>query len=235
MQKKGGYSGTTLPEFYTNDDEDRTVDAGGIQLLDDGLLLQGDDSRQELMEQKAEEKLGAPGEGRTYKYDFHYLDLVDAFNGNAWVSAEYGTTVYLPYPEEVTADTAEALGVKFLHYKDLHREYGISGQAEVEEAINACELEEITVEFDANGIKFDVPREGFSPFAIIWQTKVYTDYLFPWRPRTLTGGNLLHCADGSTMPGQRQSVPTVVGLAITSSPAGGTRMEIPIPAVRSCP
>lgn len=111
------------------------------------------------------------------------LILVDAFNGNAWVSAEYGTTVYLPYPEEVTADTAEALGVKFLHYKDLHREYGISGQAEVEEAINACELEEITVEFDANGIKFDVPAGGLLPLRHHLADKGLHCYLFPWRPR----------------------------------------------------
>lgn len=91
IAKKGGYSGTTLPEFYTNDDEDRTVDAGGIQLLDDGLLLQGDDSRQELMEQKAEEKLGAPGEGRTYKYDFHYLDHGRCLQRQRLGLAEYGT------------------------------------------------------------------------------------------------------------------------------------------------
>ncbi len=161
-------------EFYTNDDTDRKVDASGIQLLDDGLLLEEDDNRQELMEQKAADYLGTPAEGQAYRYEFHYLDLVDAFNGNAWVSASKGTTVYLPYPEGVTADNAEELGVKVVHYKDLHREYGISGQAEVEEAIAASELETMEVEFDANGIKFDVPREGFSPFAVIWQTEAHT-------------------------------------------------------------
>ena len=161
-------------KFYTNDDTDREVEAAGIQLLDDGLLLEGDDNRQELMEQKAADYLGEPAEGQAYRYEFHYLDLVDAFNGNAWVSASKGTTVYLPYPEGVTADTAEALGVKVVHYKDLHREYGISGQAEVEEAVARCELETMEVEFDANGIKFDVPREGFSPFAIVWQTEAHT-------------------------------------------------------------
>lgn len=161
-------------EFYTNDDTDRKVDASGIQLLDDGLLLEEDDNRQELMEQKAADYLGTPAEGQAYRYEFHYLDLVDAFNGNAWVSASKGTTVYLPYPEGVTADNAEELGVKVVHYKDLHREYGISGQAEVEEAIAASELETMEVEFDANGIKFDVPREGFSPFAIVWQTEAHT-------------------------------------------------------------
>ena len=163
------------PSFYLNDDDDCEIeDPSGIQILDDGLLLEEDDNRQELMEQKAADYLGAPGEGRAYRYDFHYLDLVDAFNGNAWVSASYGTTVYLPYPEGVTADNAEELGVKVVHYKDLHREYGISGQAEVEEAIAASELETMEVEFDANGIKFDVPREGFSPFAIVWQTEAHT-------------------------------------------------------------
>ncbi len=171
IAKKGG---TSKSKFYTNDDESREVDASGVQILDDGLLLEDDDNRQELMEQKAADYLGAPGEGQAYRYDFHYLDLVDAFNGNAWVSASYGTTVYLPYPEGVTADNANELGVKVVHYKDLHREYGISGQAEVEEAIAACELETMEVEFDANGIKFDVPREGFSPFAIVWQTEAHT-------------------------------------------------------------
>lgn len=174
IAKKGGIFGTSKSKFYTNDDESREVDASGVQILDDGLLLEDDDNRQELMEQKAADYLGAPGEGQAYRYDFHYLDLVDAFNGNAWVSASYGTTVYLPYPEGVTADNANELGVKVVHYKDLHREYGISGQAEVEEAIAACELETMEVEFNANGIKFDVPREGFSPFAIVWQTEAHT-------------------------------------------------------------
>lgn len=161
-------------KFYTNDDTDREVAASGIQLLDDSLLTNLGDGRQELLEQKATKHLGAPGEGQAYRYDFHYLDLVDAFNGNAWVSASNGTTVYLPYPEGVTAENADELGVKVVHYKDLHREYGISGQAEVEEAIAASEIETINVEFDANGIKFDVPREGFSPFAVVWQTEAHT-------------------------------------------------------------
>ena len=172
IAKKGGWSGTAEPEFYTNDDEDRVVDAAGVQILDDGLLLEEDDNRQELMEQKAEEMLGDPGANRAYQYDFHYLDLVDAFNGNAWVSASYGTTVYLPYPDGITAETAEERGVTVLHYKDLHREYGISGQANVEDAIRACELEQVVPEFDPYGIKFDVDRSGFSPFAVVWKTDV---------------------------------------------------------------
>lgn len=174
VAKKGGWDGTREPMFYLNDNEDRDFkNTGGVQLLDDSLLLNEGDDRQELLEQKAAEYLGAPAQGQAYCYKFHYLDLVDAYNGNVWVSAQYGTTVYLPYPEGVTADTAESLGLKIVHYKDLHREYGIAGQADVEEAIEACELETMAAEFTPNGIMFDVPRSGFSPFAIVWQTQAH--------------------------------------------------------------
>ena len=174
VAKTGGWSGTTAPTFYTNDDESREVDAEGIQLLNDSLLTDLGDGRQELMEQKAADYLGDPGEGQAWRYDFHYLDLVDAYNGNAWVSASYGTTIYLPYPEGVTKDTAESLGVQVVHYPGLHREYGIAGQAEVEEALAACELETMNVEFTDAGIKFETERAGFSPFAIVWKTDAHT-------------------------------------------------------------
>ena len=118
--------------------------------------------------------MGKAEECKEYSFDFHYLDLVDAHNGNAWVSAEYGMTVYLPYPNGMTKEEAKSVDMKVLHYKGLHREYGISGQDKVEEAIAKCEIEEMTVEFTDNYIKFDVDRAGFSPFAIVWESKAYT-------------------------------------------------------------
>ena len=169
IAKKGGWFGTTDPSFYTNDDENREVDAAGIQLLDDDLLRYEGENRQQPMEEKAEEHLGAPADGMAYQFDFHYLDLVDAYNGNAWVSASYGTTVYLPYPEGLTRENWEEKGAEVIHYKDLHREYGITGQEDIEAAIKACEMETMTVTTTEYGIKFDVAREGFSPFAIVWQ------------------------------------------------------------------
>ena len=177
IAKKGGLFGTTAPKFYTNDDEDREVDVAGIQILDDDLLIDEDGTdRQALLEQKAVDSgiLPALGEAQAYRYDFHYLDLVDAFNGNAWVSASYGTTVYLPYPDGMTYDEAKDITFTVVHYPELHREYGISGQAEVEEAIAACTPEVMASENTEAGIKFDVDREGFSPFAIVWQTDAHT-------------------------------------------------------------
>ena len=162
-----------IPEssaFYTNDDEDRQAPRDGVQILDDDLLIDDDGTdRQGLLEDKAEQSGLLPelGANRRYSYEFHYLDLVDAHNGNAWVSSEEGATVYLPYPSGVDGSTP---GLAVIHYKDLHREYGISGQADVEAAIDACELEDMGAEFTENGIKFTVTRSGFSPFAIVWQT-----------------------------------------------------------------
>lgn len=158
------------PVFYTNDDEGREVDAGGIQLLDDDLLKYDGEDRTTPMEDKGDSHLGSAGEGKEWSYEFHYLDLVDAYNGNAWVSASYGTTIYLPYPEGITAANASKLGVTVIHYKDLHREYGITGQDDVEDAIAACEMETMKVELTEQGIKFDTERAGFSPFAIAWKT-----------------------------------------------------------------
>lgn len=162
----------TNPKFYTNNDENRQVEAAGIQLLDDSLLLEDEnDNRQELMENKAKEFLEMEDElGTLVHFDFHYLDLVDAYNGNAWVSASNGTTVYLPYPEGTNKDT----DFKLVHYKDLHREYGITGQENVEEAIKNCKPESIECENTEYGIKFTVDRSGFSPFALVWSEQTGT-------------------------------------------------------------
>lgn len=164
-------------EFYTNDDEDRQVAADGIQILDDDLLVDEDGTdRQDLLEQRAVDEGVLPelDEGQAYRFDFHYLDLVDAYNGNAWVSASYGTTVYLPYPDEMTYDEAQGIDFTVVHYPELHREYGFSGEAEVVPAIEACVPEVVEAECTPQGIKFNVPREGFSPYAIVWQTDART-------------------------------------------------------------
>ena len=167
----------TNPKFYTNNDENRRVEAAGIQLLDDSLLLENEnDNRQELMENEAKKFLKIEDElGTLVHFDFRYLDLVDVYNGNAWVSASNGTTVYLPYPEGLNKTKAEELGLKVVHYKDLHREYGITGQENVEEAIKNCELEVMeNVIFEENYIQFDVLRSGFSPFALVWSEHIGT-------------------------------------------------------------
>ena len=106
-------------------------------------------------------------DGLTNQFSFHYLDLVDRNNGDAWVSSTKPITVYLPYPKDTDQDTE----FKLLHYKDLHREYGITEPPDVKAAIEACEIEDLSGKIQKTeiGIAFSVDQSGFSPFALVWQ------------------------------------------------------------------
>lgn len=185
--------GSFAPIFYTNNDTSRIANSAGISILDDSLLLEHEnDNRQQLMEQKAETILVGAGANKAYAFDFHYLDLVDAYNGNAWVSASYGTTVYLPYPEGTDSTTDFTL----IHYKDLHREYGISGQADVEQAIMACDVEKVAIDKTEYGIKFKVSRSGFSPFALVWTVDAHTITATAGPGGSITPSGAVTVADG---------------------------------------
>lgn len=156
--------------YYINNDTSRKItDISGISLLDDDLLTSGNDGRQELMEKRANEMIQWDKEidGLTNQFSFHYLDLVDRNNGDAWVSSTKPITVYLPYPKDTDQDTE----FKLLHYKDLHREYGITEPADVKAAIEACEIEDLSGKIQKTeiGIAFSVDQSGFSPFALVWQ------------------------------------------------------------------
>ncbi|WP_419169385.1 doubled motif LPXTG anchor domain-containing protein [Negativibacillus massiliensis] len=160
-------------DYYINDDSNRKIaDTSGISLLDDGLLPSGNDGWQVLMEQRGNEIIQweKPEPEMVNHYDWHYLDLVDQNNGNAWVSSQNEIAVYLPYPD----GTDKTTDFKLLHYQDLHREYGIAGQADAETAIKNTRIEEITFTKEDVGIKFMIPRSGFSPFALVWQGEATT-------------------------------------------------------------
>ncbi len=166
-------SGST---YYLNGDAGSQVtDTDGISILDDSLLTDQGDNRQQLLEQRATESGLLPelSEGQAYRFAFRYLDLVDANNGNAWVSADKDATIYLPYPDGLMYEDAKDIEFTVVHFKDLHREYGITGP-DVATAIEDCELETVECENVEQGIEFTVSPSGFSPFAAVWQTKAYT-------------------------------------------------------------
>ena len=165
--------GTYYPDYYLNGDESRKIDKDNadISLMWDAPLL-GDKPgyRQQLLEDKVAGQLGEAGEGRSYRCDFKYLDLVDANNGNAWVSAEYGSTVYLPYPDGLTMDS----DIQLVHFKGLNREYGINGQPLEDDAINASTTETMKITKTEQGIKFEAPKGDFGLYALAWKTAAHT-------------------------------------------------------------
>ena len=161
--------------FYTNDIEDgRVIDnPSGIRLMVDDVLAPTENDgaeREKLLKEKANAALpelngmtAEKAEAAGYHYVLRYMDLVDSNNGNAWVSSSTGTDVYVPYQ---TSDGSET-EYRIIHFKDLHREYGLTGQ-DVVDAINQGAVEVMDIENTPYGIKFHTDAAGFSPFAIIW-------------------------------------------------------------------
>ena len=148
-----------------------TLNNTGVELPDDSkpsLLFDDiiEDSaesteRTDALKAKVDEKLNGADANR--HYEIKYLDLVDANNGNAWITSSAGTDIYWGYPEGTSQSTEFTL----LHFAGLHRDGQNSGY-EVSD-INSATVERVTdVENTPNGIKFHVGAGGFSPFALVW-------------------------------------------------------------------
>lgn len=112
--------------------------------------------------------------GKGYTVDsqssqFRYLDLVDTYDSNAWVSSSEGSDVFWPYPE----GTDKSTEFQLLHFTGLHREYRMNGVS-LADQVKASEVEKITsfTKTDA-GIWFHIEESGFSPFSLSWSKKVY--------------------------------------------------------------
>ncbi len=100
------------------------------------------------------------------QHEAKFLDLVDANNGNTWLTTDKTVDVYWPYPEGTDADTTFAL----VHFPGLDREME---NDEIDGLIQANETEYVSVENTPYGIKFSVtPEMGFSPFVLVWGDNV---------------------------------------------------------------
>ena len=128
-------------------------------LLFDEIITSDGIDRITPLEDKADEVLGRPRGDR--QYEIKYLDLVDANNGNAWITSSNGIDIYWAYPEGTNRSTDFTL----LHFEGLHRDGENSG-------FNVDDIELVTPEHvsitkDAAGIMFHVEAGGFSPFVLV--------------------------------------------------------------------
>ena len=96
------------PKFYTNNDENREVNAEGIQLLDDDLLTYKDEDRTTPMENKVTSILVPQAKARNGITSSTISTLLMRITA-ILVSANYGTTVYLPYPKGLLRGTRKSL------------------------------------------------------------------------------------------------------------------------------
>ena len=158
--------------YYINGDQKVEVsDPKGVALLFDDVIdaLESNQNRHQQLEDRAEkyfeeEEISAAS-GNVFDYEFKYLDLVDTNNGNAWVQADKDVTISWPLPEGTTKDTE----FKLLHFEGLHREQAAN---EVADSIAKADVETIKiVEVTDTHVVFKAGKDGFSPFALVWETK----------------------------------------------------------------
>ena len=153
-------AGTT---YTINDSDVHVDDASGISLLFDEIINDQGTDRTDLLKARTDRELGTNGNNRYY--DFKYLDLVDQNNGNTWVKADQNITVYWPLPEGTNANTQ----FKLLHFAGAHRSLS---NDQIQTAIQTGEVETMRIQqVTDTHVVFEVGSGGFSPFALVWETK----------------------------------------------------------------
>lgn len=162
--------GTT---FLKNGNPDMPVGSNArIGLLWDNFLedVLGSEPRMAKLHEKS---LQAVEEGTfntdgTIHREFKYIDLVDMTDGNVWVgTAKNDVTVYYPYPEGVTQDSAIAV----TYYDGLTRDYTVDmASVDLDNEISKSNAHPVkNLRKTETGILFDVPSKQFGPIEIMWQ------------------------------------------------------------------
>ncbi|WP_072371309.1 S-layer homology domain-containing protein [Thermophilibacter mediterraneus] len=135
-------------------------------LLFDEIITSDGVPRDQALKDAVDGELGEVDDNHIRNYDLRYLDLVDAKNGNAWITSSKGVDIYWAYPDGTDGGTEFTL----LHFKGLHRDGDNSG-FDVNDVENVDSEEMTIVEKTEYGIKFHVGAGGFSPFALVWNTE----------------------------------------------------------------
>lgn len=136
-----------------------------IHLMFDHLLpaVEGGDGsvREQMLKERAKVLGYTLIDGQ---YQYKYLDLINAHDGNAWVTSSQGVDVYWPYPEGT--DSSDTFQV--LLYDDVNREYGIGSTEKLEDQINGSTISVFTGTPTDAGVKFHLEENDFGPCALIW-------------------------------------------------------------------
>lgn len=171
--------------FYTNGQNKNlgivgtnATNGSGAQislLFDDILALNEAVGENEDAVQLLINRANAAQSGVTFtsgQYEFKYMDLVNANDGNAWVSTDKDITIFWPYPAAVQSNYSDYT-FQVVHFTGLHREDYADSTNGVVNQINSAGVEVITATATADGVKFtlkgNAENGSFSPFALVWQ------------------------------------------------------------------
>ena len=184
--------------FYLNE-TDHDTQGGGITVAHNDVSLLADtlvsgDNYEFLtaLDEKAQTKAGFTNA----VVDRAYLDLVDAENGNAWLTAEGKVKVFWPYRNGMNQNST----LKLYHFEGLDRNMTTESLLD---RIAKTEATPVHFTQDEHGITFET--DSFSPFVLVCDTTP--------APQPSTG-------DGSSDKGSSQSsTVTVTATAPTPTPA----------------
>ena len=156
-------AGTT---YTINDKGIELKDGARPSLLFDDIITSDGKERIQPLKAASDSHLGLPAMNAERNYELKYLDLVDANDGNVWITASQPVTIYWAYPEGTDSNTE----FKLLHFKGLHRDStSDGGNTGFDPAdIAGAEIETVSVETADSGISFQVGSGGFSPFVLVW-------------------------------------------------------------------
>lgn len=153
-------------KFYINE-QDTGVDGVDVTAKDVSLLadnIVSDQANAEAASAMVQKAFEAANFGESTAWS-KYLDLVDAENGNAWLTPEDGTevTVFWPYPEGVTKDSE----IKLYHFEGLDRDMATGEQLLAQVALTEAKLVPIIEKYE-DGFTFNT--SSFSPFVLVQNT-----------------------------------------------------------------
>ena len=105
-------------------------------LLFDNIIDDKGQNRSELLKKRLEGELKSPSVGVARHFEFKYLDLLDAANGNIWITANKPLSVYWPYPSGTDQNTKFSV----YHFNGLDRE---SAGDDVADDVASAEIENL--------------------------------------------------------------------------------------------
>lgn len=152
-----------VDSFMVNN-SDVQVDDQNVSLLFDDIAETTGTHYADTLKTKAVEAVKANNAGvdtSKLKTEAKYLDLVDATNGNVWVTTDDDVTIYWPFPEGTDASTTFYVA----HFDGLDRDKDVETMTG---EVNGATATLMDVETDQYGVYFTTKK--FSPYVLVWDT-----------------------------------------------------------------
>lgn len=151
-------------DHFMVNNSDVQVDDQNVSLLFDDIAETDGTDYENTLKTKAVKAVKASNAGvdtSKLKTEAKYLDLVDATNGNVWVTSDDEVTIYWPFPAGTDASTTFYVA----HFDGLDRDKDVAGMTT---EVNDATATLMNVETDQYGVYFTTKK--FSPYVLVWDT-----------------------------------------------------------------